>query len=239
MKKLLSLLLLLCAGPLAAQQTVPPRFQGADVQRFMIRLTGEAEKIVLEKGIPAAELTPRVAVGFRVDTTGAVSEWRFLDNTSEGRDRRELKPATDKTRAVLTEALSRLEPWSPATCEGRPVEYTWRLTMRLPVEKIAAAQDPDPLLFLGEDPDKSFYEWARVRIRYDQRFEGRGEGVVHVRFFVEPDGKITIDQVLRSPDEKLAREVVRIIRNSRGKWTPRKVDGVAQRTAYVLRINFV
>lgn len=238
MKKQLALLLLFLAGPLAAQQLVPPRFQGSDAQRFMARLLGEAEKIVIEKEVPAEDLSPRVAVRFRVDTAGTVTDWRFLDNTCEGADRREVEPASEATRSLLTEALSRLEPWTPATEAGRPVPYTWRLTMRLPVEKIAAAQDPDPLLFEGQDPDKSFFEWARIRIRYDQRYEGRGEGVVHVRFWVEPDGRITIDRVLRTPDEKLAREVVRVIRNSRGKWTPRKVRGVPQRTAYVLRINF-
>ena len=33
--------------------------------------------------------------------------------------------------------------------------------------------------------------------------------------------------------------LTRAIRNSRGKWTPRKVDGVAQRTPYEVQINYV
>ena len=33
----------------AAQQTQPPRFQGADAKRFMARLMGEAEKLAIEK----------------------------------------------------------------------------------------------------------------------------------------------------------------------------------------------
>ena len=52
------------------------------------------------------------------------------------------------------------------------------------------------------------------------------------------DGSVTIDEVVESPDEKLTKEVLRVIRNSRGKWTPRKVDGVAQRSAYELRMNY-
>lgn len=223
----------------AAAQVTPPRFQGAGAQRFMTRLAGETEKVIVEKEIPAEALSARVGVCFTVDTTGAVTGWRFADRTSDERDRLDLDPATPPTRETVTEALGRLEKWTPAVKDGRPVPYSWRLTIRIPVEKIAARQDPDPLLFMGEDPDKAFFEWARVRIRYDARYEGRGEGLVHVRFWVEPDGRITIDQVLRTPDEKLAREVVRVIRNSKGKWTPRKVRGVPQRTAYVLRINFV
>ena len=33
--------------------------------------------------------------------------------------------------------------------------------------------------------------------------------------------------------------VIRAIRRSEGKWTPRKVDGVPQRTAYTFRGNFI
>ena len=45
-------------------------------------------------------------------------------------------------------------------------------------------------------------------------------------------------EVLSSPDEKLAREVIRVIRASKGHWVPRRVRGVPQRTAYEYRINF-
>lgn len=222
-----------------AQEVAPPRFQGADVQRFMARLVGETEKVIAEKEIPAGELSPQVAVGFTVDTAGCVTKWRFLDNTCEGRDFRDVEPATERTREAMTEALGRLERWTPAQEEGRATTYAWRLTMRLPVEKIARRQEADPLLFLGGDPSETFYDWAHERLRYDERFTAKGlAGVVHVRFWVEPDGKITIGEVVSSPDERMTREVVRVIRNSRGKWTPRKVRGVAQRTAFECRINF-
>ena len=121
--------------------------------------------------------------------------------------------------------------------EGREAD-----DLQLAVEKIAKKQDADPLLFLGGDPDKTFHEWASLRLRYDGRFIGRGakgEGVVRVRFYIEPDGKITIGEVIKSPDEKLSREMIRVIRSSKGKWTPRKVRGVPQRTAYEYGVNFL
>ncbi|WP_229096411.1 energy transducer TonB [Alistipes timonensis] len=223
----------------AQQELTPPKFNGADVEYFMRRLVGEFEKVAVERQIPAAEISPRVAVAFKVDSTGGVSEWRFRDNASEGRDRTDLPTASDATREAMTEAFSRLKGWMPAVdAEGCKTDYTLRLTLRLPVEKIVRKQDPDPLLFLGEDPGKSFYAWAYDRLRYDERFKNAG-GVVHVRFYVEPDGKITIGDVAKSPDERLTKEVIRVIRNSRGKWTPRKVRGVPQRTAFELRMNFV
>ena len=223
----------------AQQELTPPKFNGADVEYFMRRLVGEFEKVAVARQIPAAEISPRVAVAFKVDSTGSVSEWRFRDSTSEGRDRSELPAASEATREAMTEAFSRLGGWIPAVdAGGRKVDYTLRLTLRLPVEKIVRAQDPAPLLFMGENPDKSFYAWAYERLRYDDRFKNAG-GVVHIRFYVEPDGKITLGDVEKSPDERLTKEVIRVIRNSRGKWTPRKVRGVPQRTAYVFRMNFI
>ena len=223
----------------AAQETVPPRFQGSDAKRFMARLIGETEKIVDAAQIPAAELSSQVVVGFTVDETGNVTQWRFLDRTCAGKDSVGVEPATPCTREAMTEALGRLEKWTPAMKDGKPTTYSWRLTMRLPVEKIAKRQEADPLLFMGGDPDETFHEWARVRLRYDERFSSRGvAGLVHVRFYIEPDGKVTIGEVLSSPDEKLSREVIRVIKASKGHWVPRRVRGVPQRTAYEYRINF-
>lgn len=234
---LLAALALWCGA--AAQQTQPPRFQGADAKRFMARLMGETEKLAIEKQIPASELSPQVVVAFTVDTAGRMDGWRFLDNTCQGRDKCDAEPATERTKQLVTEALGRLEAWTPARKDGLSVSYTWRLTMRLPVEKIAKRQEADPLLFMGGDPDETFHEWARVRLRYDERFSSRGvAGLVHVRFYIEPDGKVTIGEVLSSPDEKLSREVIRVIKASKGHWVPRRVRGVPQRTAYEYRINF-
>ena len=176
---LLAALALWCGA--AAQQTQPPRFQGADAKRFMARLMGETEKLAIEKQIPASELSPQVVVAFTVDTAGRVDGWRFLDNTCQGRDKCDAEPATERTKQLVTEALGRLEAWTPARKDGLSVSYTWRLTMRLPVEKIAKRQEADPLLFMGGDPDETFHEWARVRLRYDERFSSRGvAGLVHV-----------------------------------------------------------
>lgn len=183
----------------------------------------------MRRRFPPPSFRRRSVVGFTVDETGNVTQWRFLDNTCEGKDSVGVEPATPRTREAMTEALGRLEKWTPAMKDGKPTTYSWRLTMRLPVKKIAKKQDADPLLFLGGDPDKTFHEWASPRLRYDGRFTGRGakgEGVVRVRFYIEPD-------------EKLSREMIRVIRSSKGKWTPRKVRGVPQRTAYEYGVNFL
>lgn len=230
---------LLFGGTVAAQEVTPPTFDGGEMKFFRARLVAEAKRLAIEEKYPAGELSEEVAVAFRIDTAGRVDRWRFLDNTCTGRDSVELAPASEATKRLLTEALDNLQgEWQPARKGGRKVRYNQRLKLRLPVEAIARVLDPDPLLFLGEDPGKSFYPWLRTRVRYDERFAKVG-GRVHIRFFVEADGSVTIDEVVESPDEKLTREVVRVIRNSRGKWTPRKVEGTAQRTPYDLRVNYI
>lgn len=240
MKRFLFLLLLFSAKMTTAQApTEPPKFQGAGAQRYMARLTGEFEKVVCEEEIPAGELSQQVCMAITIDTTGAVTRWRLLDNTCEDADYREVEPATERTQEALTEAAARLERWTPARRGGEPVSYTYLLTLRLPVEKIARKQDGEPLLFMGADPARTFHDWATLRTHYDRRFTARGvEGLVHVRFYIEPDGAITIDEVVRTPDEKLSREVVRVIKSSRDKWTPRRKDGVPQRSVYDYRVNF-
>ena len=221
------------------EQPEAPRFNGADVQYFMRRVIDEFGMVVRERNVPAETLSPKVGVAFVVRADGSIDEWRFRDSTSEGRDRCDLAPASEATRATLTEAFSRLGGWSPATyADGRTTDYTLRLTLRIPVEKYLREQDPDPLLFLGEDPGESFTEWMRERVRYDERFARVG-GIVCVKFYIEPDGRITIGETLETPDPKLSKEVIRVIRGSKGKWTPRKVDGVPQRTAYEYRCNYV
>ncbi len=138
----------------------------------------------MRRRFPPPSFRRRSVVGFTVDETGNVTQWRFLDNTCEGKDSVGVEPATPRTREAMTEALGRLEKWTPAMKDGKPTTYSWRLTMRLPVKKIAKKQDADPLLFLGGDPDKTFHEWASPRLRYDGRFTGRGakgEGVVAAR----------------------------------------------------------
>lgn len=230
---------LLFCGAANAQPVEPPTFDGAIVKIFGARLTAEAKRVAIEKKYPYDELTELSCVAFLVDTMGQVSQWRFPDNTCKGRDSVGYAPASDATRRLLTEAFGNMAgKWQPARRGDRKVWFTVSMLIRLPLEAIAQALDPDPLLFQGENPDKSFVPWLRPRVRYDERFAKVG-GKVHVRFFVEADGSISIDEVVESPDEKLTKEVLRVIRNSRGKWTPRKADGVAQRTPYEVRMNYI
>lgn len=236
--------LLLSGGGAAAQQTAPvettpPLYQGAPPQRFIVRLVSEAEGIVLAEEVKAAELTPVVYVRTVIDTTGRPSVWRYMDRTCEGRNFRDAEPASEATRRVLEQALDSLEAWTPATRSGRPCEAELTLQLRLPVEKIARRQEGDPLLFMGETPDRSFHKWARTHMRYFANSSSAvNEGALKVRFRVESDGRITILEASDYPDQKMVRDVVRVIRKSEGRWTPRRIGGKAVPSEYTYRVYY-
>ena len=242
--RLLSILFVLLAGTgavFAQSEVTPPAFNGAVIRVFMTRMAATVEKIAIEQQIPADSISPVVGIALQIDKAGNVAEWRYMDNTQEGRDHAEFAPATAATRRAMEKAYDRLGgTWSPATlADGSPVSYTSRMTIRIPVEKIRRAQDADPLLFMGGDPYPAFYEWVRSRVGFNSlRFPGVN-GRMRILFYIEPDGDITIGRVLQSPDKDLERKVIRVIRHSRGKWTPRKVNGVPQRTSYEFRCNYI
>lgn len=240
MTKRLTLFLALCAACTAsAQQTTAPRFRGADPDYFRSCFKNKIAETAVAERISFTELSPLVAVGFTVDTLGRVEGFRLLDNGCTGRDSCGLEPATEATRRAVVLAFERLEgAWTPAQQDGRPVNYTLRMEVRVPLGKIELQQNPDPLLFEGEAPNKRFRTWVRERVRYHESQITRGqEGYVKARFYVEPDGSITIGEIT-SPVRKLAREVERVIRKSQGKWSPRKIDGVAERSEVNISFNF-
>jgi len=92
---------------------------------------------------------------------------------------------------------------------------------------------------MGETPDKSFHQWARTHMHYFANAgSSKAEGQLVVRFRVESDGRITILEASDFPDQKLVRDVVRVIRKSEGKWTPRRIDGKPVASEYSYRVYY-
>lgn len=60
-----------------------------------------------------------------------------------------------------------------------------------------------------------------------------------MRFCIEPDGTLTFGEAPEFVDEKLLRELIRVIGNSKGKWTSRKVGGLPQRSEFVYFVNYL
>ncbi len=177
-----------------------------------------------------------MAFAIRIDSVARVSDFRFADS-EHAENAASAEPVTEASRLAAFAAFARLGgEWTPARAGDRPVDSTLNLVLRIPVEKSRWMQDPHPLLFRGERFGNNIREWMNARVRYGERLWKVG-GLVQVRFWVEADGGITIDRI-DAPDERLGKEVERAIRSSRGKWTPRQVDGVPQRSKIDFRVNF-
>lgn len=92
-------------------------------------------------------------------------------------------------------------------------------------------------LFQGGDL-KTLKSWVAQNIMYPQ-FEIRKsvQGEVVVSFIVERDGKISIDQVIKSPSLGLSNEVVQVLKNA-PEFTPAFYNGSTQRYLSIFIIKF-
>lgn len=242
--RLLSILFVLLAGTgavFAQSEVTPPAFNGAVIRAFMTRMAATVEKIAIEQQIPADSISPVVGIALQIDKAGNVAEWRYMDNTQEGRDHAEFAPATAATRRAVEKAYDRLGgTWSPATlADGSPVSYTSRMTIRIPVEKIRRAPGRRSAALHGGKSGREFPRVGQNAHPLRRAFHGEGRGGSGARAVLHRAGRAHRHRRGRAvADERLTKEVLRVIRSSKGKWTPRKVRGVPQRTAYEYRVNY-
>ncbi len=101
----------------------------------------------------------------------------------------------------------------------------------------------EDLVFYAPDRPAKFpgdiYAWLGQNIKYPKEAQKqRIEGRVTVQFIIENDGSIVDVKVLRSPDELLSAEALRVVK-SMPKWEPAQGEGnVRVRMRYVLPISF-
>ena len=81
---------------------------------------------------------------------------------------------------------------------------------------VAVEQKPS---FQGGDAN-DFSRWVNARLQYPEIAKENGvDGTVYLQFTIGSDGRMQDVKVLRSPDESLAREAVRVVASS-PKWEP-------------------
>lgn len=86
--------------------------------------------------------------------------------------------------------------------------------------------------------DAACYEWLNKNIKYpaicqEQNIQGR----VSVRFVVNTDGTIVDPEIVRSPDDNLSKEALRVIKLM-PKWKPARMGNKNVRVRFVLPVNF-
>lgn len=82
------------------------------------------------------------------------------------------------------------------------------------------------------------FEWLRQNIHYpEEAVTKKIQGRVYVQFVVERDGSIVQAKVLKSPDELLSNEALRVV-NQMPAWDPAKVGNKTVRSHFILPIIF-
>ena len=83
-----------------------------------------------------------------------------------------------------------------------------------------------------------FAKWVNENIQYPEEARDReAQGRVVLQFTVEPDGSLSDIKVLKSPDEALSAEAVRVVSES-PKWTPGYMNGEAVKVTYNFPVVF-
>ena len=85
---------------------------------------------------------------------------------------------------------------------------------------------------------EAMYEFFKKEMRHLEGVEIKpGNSRVIIRFIVEKDGRLTHFEVLRSPDEKLSEEALRLVKLMPC-WTPAKNKGKVVRCLFTIPVPF-
>ena len=82
------------------------------------------------------------------------------------------------------------------------------------------------------------YKWIADHIKYPEECKAKGiQGRVSLSFVIETDGSITNVKAVRSPDDRLSQEAIRVV-SAMPKWKPAKQEEKAVRSNFRLPIMF-
>ena len=99
---------------------------------------------------------------------------------------------------------------------------------------VAVEQKPS---FQGGDAN-DFSRWVNARLQYPEIAKENGVGgTVYLQFTIGSDGRMQDVKVLRSPDESLAREAVRVVASS-PKWEPGRQRHRAVKVSYTFPVVY-
>ena len=91
--------------------------------------------------------------------------------------------------------------------------------------------------FQGGDAN-DFSRWVNARLQYPEIAKENGvDGTVYLQFTIGSDGRMQDVKVLRSPDESLAREAVRVVASS-PKWEPGRQRDRAVKVSYTFPVVY-
>jgi TonB family protein len=178
----------------------------------------------------------RVVVQFTIEKDGTLSDIHVLTS-----------PDSSLTKEAIR-VMAASPAWLPGIQDNKKVRVQFTIPVRFKLPQPFAF--PDTSKYKGQiysstqqSPEfpggtAKFGEYLGKNIYYPVEARKKNiQGRVIVQFIVEADGNLSNLNVLRSPDESLSREAVRVLEKS-PKWVPGRQDGIAVRVLYTVPIAF-
>ncbi len=185
-----------------------------------------------------------VVVQFTVNKNGKIRDLTVLESPDEALSKEVIRVIASSPR------------WTPGMTAGKPqsVRMTLPLEFKASVPQASRhtpatactstsgqAVDVDEVhdtaeqmpVFQGGDLT-NFRKWVVANLHYP---DGNKEGLVVAQFVVERDGRVNHVEIIRSPDETLSKEVVRVLASSPA-WEPGRQQGMSVRVSMILPVRF-
>ncbi|MBP5679661.1 MAG: TonB family protein [Bacteroidales bacterium] len=186
----------------------------------------------------------RVTLSFILETDGSVSTVEVMRTPDE------------RLSAEAIRVVQSMPKWTPGKQRGQVVrvKYVLPVTFRLakPDDQKSVQEWQGATNVSGEHAvftavekmpqfpggDTELMAFIRDNVKFPKECLDKGiQGRVVVRFIIEKDGSISDTEILRTPDDRLSTEAIRVIK-SMPKWTPGKQRGQVVRVSYVLPVTF-
>ncbi|MDD3322027.1 MAG: M56 family metallopeptidase [Paludibacter sp.] len=150
--------------------------------------------------------------------------------------------------AEAVRVIKAMPDWTPGTQRGEKVNvrYTLPINFRLEgkTKSVTSTENNNQVFQVVETMpvfpggENEMMKFLSENLRYPVEAQNKGiQGRVFCQFVIDTDGSISDVKVVRSIDENLDAEAVRVI-NTMPKWTPGEQRGEKVRVKYTLPINF-
>ena len=218
-----------------------PQFKGGEVA--MMKYLSENVRYPEEAVKQGVQGT--VIVRFTVMSDGSVANAEIVKSPSE------------LLNAESLRVVNSMPAWNPGTKDGKPVECQYTLPIKFKMSSPTSAKRAPVKEAIVDDNtvassdveipqtmaqfkggEAAMMQYLAENVRYPEEAKKKEvQGRVIVRFTIEPDGRITEAHIMRSIDESLDAEALRVV-NSMPSWNPGTKDGKSVRCSYVLPITF-
>jgi TonB family protein len=189
-----------------------------------------AQNMVYPKEARRVGIEGRVFLQFLIRKDGSLTDIKLLKGIGHGCDEEAIR------------VLQNAEKWKPGTQRGRAVNV--RMSIPIVFKLSQPKIKEEPLLVVDEMPEpikgtESLYKYIGKNIQYPSEARKAGmEGRVFISFVVNEDGKLSDVKTVRSPDESLSQEAMRVFVAYPDGWKPGKKEGKVAKTKMVLPVEF-